>query len=92
MTRLTDAELTTAKHNLLKGKVSLACEGLYLSPEQEAMFQGFEDERLSSRIPSFSRDSKRPEFGIPPLSGRGRTGWRERCARRRSVLILFMNS
>ncbi len=47
MTRLTDAELTTAKHNLLKGKVSLACEGLYLSPEQEAMFQGFEDERLS---------------------------------------------
>jgi hypothetical protein len=47
MTRLTDAELTTAKHNLLKGKVSLACESLYLSPEQEAMFQGFEDERLS---------------------------------------------
>lgn len=46
MRRLTDAELEAAKRNLARAKASSACEGFYLSPEEEALFKRFEDERL----------------------------------------------
>ena len=46
MKRLTDDELKAAKKGLAEAKASLACEGMYLTPEQEAMFRRFEDERL----------------------------------------------
>lgn len=47
MDRLTDDELMAARKNLAEAKASLACEGMHLTPEQEAMFRQFEDERLS---------------------------------------------
>jgi hypothetical protein len=47
MTRLTDNELEDAKRSLQKARASLACEGLYLTAEQEARFQQAENERLS---------------------------------------------
>lgn len=46
MKRLSDSELERAKRNLREAKVSLACEGLNLSEEQEALFRSFEDARL----------------------------------------------
>ena len=43
---LNDAELAAAKYNLLEAKASLACEGIYLTPEEDALFARFEAERL----------------------------------------------
>lgn len=43
---LTDDELEAAKRNLAEAKASLACEGIYLSSEEDALFKRFEDERL----------------------------------------------
>jgi hypothetical protein len=59
-TRLTDAELAAARYNLEQGKASLACEGIYLTEEENALFRSFEDERLSHeerrrRILEYSR-------------------------------------
>jgi hypothetical protein len=47
MSKLTDAELAAAKQNRRVAEASLACEGLYLSDEQKALFDGFEAEGLS---------------------------------------------
>jgi len=47
MNRLTDAELAEAKLNFAKAKASLACEGMYLTAAEEALFREFDDERLS---------------------------------------------
>jgi hypothetical protein len=44
--RLTDAELTAAKRNFAQAKASLACEGIYLTAEEEALFRRFEIDRL----------------------------------------------
>ena len=44
--RLTDTELEAAKRNRANGEASLACEGIYLTPEESAMFDRFEAERL----------------------------------------------
>ncbi len=44
--RLTDAELEAAKRNRAAGEASLACEGMYLTPEESALFDRFEEERL----------------------------------------------
>ena len=44
---LTDSELAAAKHNFAEAKASLACEGIYLTQEEEALFARFEAERLS---------------------------------------------
>jgi hypothetical protein len=43
---LNDEELAAAKFNLAEAKASLACEGIYLTPEEEALFARFEAERL----------------------------------------------
>ncbi len=44
--QLTDAELAAARRNRIAGEASLACEGLFLSAEESAMFDRFEQERL----------------------------------------------
>jgi hypothetical protein len=44
--RLNDAELAAASHNLREAKASLACEGIFLTPAEDALFQRLEDERL----------------------------------------------
>jgi hypothetical protein len=44
--RLGDAELAAAKRNRAAGEASLACEGMYLTAEEEALFDRFERERL----------------------------------------------
>jgi hypothetical protein len=46
-TKLTDAELTAARHNFEEAEASLACEGIYLTSEEEALFNSFEARRLS---------------------------------------------
>jgi hypothetical protein len=43
---LTDRELADAKRRRAAGEASLACEGLYLSDEEKALFDRFEAERL----------------------------------------------
>jgi len=45
--RLSDAELAAAKHNFEEAKASLACEGIYLTTEEEELFRRFEEQRLS---------------------------------------------
>jgi hypothetical protein len=44
--KLGDVELAAAKYNFEEAKASLACEGIYLSAEEEALFRGFEEQRL----------------------------------------------
>jgi hypothetical protein len=44
--RLLNDELAAAKFNLAEAKASLACEGIYLTPEEEALFARLEAERL----------------------------------------------
>jgi hypothetical protein len=43
---LTDQELADAKRRRAAGEASLACEGIYLSDEEKALFERFEAERL----------------------------------------------
>lgn len=43
---LTDAELVAAKRNRAAGEASFACEGIYLSDKEKALFDRFEAERL----------------------------------------------
>ena len=62
--RLSDAELAAAKHNFAQAKASLACEGIYLTLEEEALFHRFESECLSHqerrrRIIDFCRAKQR---------------------------------
>jgi len=47
MTEMTDKQLETAIRNRAEAEASLACEGLYLSKEQTALFDRFELEQLS---------------------------------------------
>lgn len=61
---LTNAELAAATHNFAQAKASLACEGIYLTAEEEALFRRFEDERLPHeerrrRIIDFCRAKQR---------------------------------
>jgi hypothetical protein len=62
--KLSDAELAAAKHNFDEAKASLACEGIYLTAEEEALFKGFEEQRLSHdecrrRLIEFCRAKRR---------------------------------
>ncbi len=43
---LTDAEVDASKRNRAAGEVSLACEGLFLTPEETALFDQFERDRV----------------------------------------------
>lgn len=44
--RLTDAEVAAARYNRAQGEASLACEGIYFSDDEKAVFDRFERERL----------------------------------------------
>lgn len=44
--RLTDSELASAKKRRRAGEISLACEGMYLTAGEKALFHRFEGERL----------------------------------------------
>lgn len=43
---LTPAQVAAASHNLAQAKASLACEGMYLTLEEEALFARFDEMRL----------------------------------------------
>jgi hypothetical protein len=62
--RLTDAELAEIRRRRPGARASLACEGLYLSAEEEALFEQMDKERLTAdqraeRIVEFSRARRR---------------------------------
>jgi hypothetical protein len=60
MRRMTDAELAKIRRRRPGVRASLACEGMYLTPEEEALFDQMDRERLSpdeaaQRIREFMR-------------------------------------
>ena len=62
--RLTDAELAEVRRRRPGVRASLACEGLYLTAEEEALFEQMDRERLTAdqraaRIVEFSRTKHR---------------------------------
>ena len=66
MPRLTDAELAEIRRRRPGVRASLACEGMYLTAEEEALFDQMERERLTpderaKRITQISRAKRRKE-------------------------------
>jgi hypothetical protein len=64
MPRLTDAELAEIRRRRPGVRASLACEGMYLTPEEEALFEQMDREHLSleeeiRRIREFARAKRR---------------------------------
>ncbi len=64
MPRLTDAELAEIRRRRPGVRASLACEGMYLTAEEEALFEQMDRERLSpdeaaQRIIQFTRAKRR---------------------------------
>jgi hypothetical protein len=62
--RLSDAELAEIRRRRPGVRVSLACEGLYLAAEEEALFEQMDRERLpaderAARIAQFVRAKRR---------------------------------
>lgn len=62
--RITDAELTEIRRRRPGVRASLACEGMYLTAEEEALFDQMERERLTpderaARITQFNRAKRR---------------------------------
>jgi len=62
--RLTDAELAEIRRRRPGVRVSLACEGLRLTADEEALFEQMDRERLTAderatRIVQFSRAKRR---------------------------------
>ena len=62
--RLTDAELAEIRRRRPGVRASLACEGMYLTAEEEALFDEMDRERLTpdesaQRIIEFSRAKRR---------------------------------
>jgi hypothetical protein len=62
--RLTDAEIAEIRRRRPAVRASLACEGMRLTAEEEALFDQFERERLTPdegarRIVEFSRAKRR---------------------------------
>jgi len=62
--RLTDAEVAEIRRRRAGVRASLACEGMHLTAEEEALFDQFERERLTPdegarRIVEFSRAKRR---------------------------------
>lgn len=67
---LSDDELAAAKYNFEQAKASLACEGIFFTKEEEALFHSFEDARLPHderrrRIVEFCRDKRAQKTGRP---------------------------
>jgi hypothetical protein len=58
MKHLTDAELEAAKYNFEQAKASLACEGMYFTEKEEALFHGF----IAARLPHDERRRRIVEF------------------------------
>jgi hypothetical protein len=61
--RLTDAEIAEIRRRRPGVRVSLACEGMYLTAEEEALFDQMDSERLTPdecalRIIEFSRSER----------------------------------
>jgi hypothetical protein len=68
--RLTDAELAEIRRRRPGVRASLACEGLYLSAEEEALFEQMDKERLTGdqraeRILQYSRARRRKKAVVP---------------------------
>ena len=64
MPRLTDVEIAEIRRRRPGVRASLACEGMYLTPEEEALFDQMDRERLSpdesiQRIRDFVRKKHR---------------------------------
>ena len=64
--RLTDAELAEIRRRRPGVRASLACEGLCLTAEDEALFEQMDRERLTAdqraaRIVQFSREKRWPK-------------------------------
>jgi hypothetical protein len=62
--RLTDAELAEIRRRRPGVRASLACEGLYLTAEEEAVFEQMDAERLAgderaARIIQYTRAKRR---------------------------------
>jgi hypothetical protein len=62
--RMTDAELAEIRRRRPGVRASLACEGMYLTAEEEALFEQMDRERLTpdeaaQRIVEFSRAKRR---------------------------------
>jgi hypothetical protein len=67
--RLTDAELAEIRRRRAGVRASLACEGLYLTPEEEALFEQMDREGLTAdqratRIVQFSRAKRRKKAAV----------------------------
>jgi hypothetical protein len=68
--RLTDAELAEIRRRRPGVRASLACEGMYLTAEEEALFDQMERERLTpderaARITQVSRGKRRRKSVVP---------------------------
>ena len=62
--RLTDTEIAEIRRRRPGVRVSLACEGMYLTAEEEALFERMDHERLTAeqraaRIVQFGRAKRR---------------------------------
>jgi hypothetical protein len=69
--RLTEAELAEIRRRRPGVRASLACEGMYLTAEEEALFDQMEQERLTpderaARITQFSRGKRRQKALTTP--------------------------
>jgi hypothetical protein len=69
--RLTDAEVAEIRRRRPGVRASLACEGMYLTAEEEALFDQMEQERLTpderaARITQFSRAKRRQKALTTP--------------------------
>ena len=67
--RLTDAELAEIRRRRPGVRASLACEGIYLTAEVEALFEQMDKERLTAdqraaRIVQFSRARRRKKATV----------------------------
>lgn len=68
--RLTDAEIAEIRRRRPGVRASLACEGMHLTAEEEALFDEMERERLTpdegaKRIIEFSRAKRRQKAPTP---------------------------
>jgi hypothetical protein len=68
--RLTDSELAEIRRRRPGMRASLACEGMYLTAEEEALFNQMERERLTpderaARITQVSRAKRRQKSAVP---------------------------
>jgi hypothetical protein len=67
--RLTDSELAEIRRRRPGALASLACEGLFLTAEEEALFEQMDKERLTAdqraaRIVQFSRAKRRKRAAV----------------------------